>query len=540
MPHNKINGSYYTPEFLADFIMAYVAPYFKECKRLSILEPSVGDGSFIRSFNKTDFPKSVQHFSFQAVEKFSHELRKAQDQANINRKKNVRFSFVKSDFLKFQSKTKRKFFLIAGNPPYIKKALLSKTQIDLCQEIHSTAGLSEKSINNIWTYFLIRNSQLLDENGVLAFVLPAELLQVNFSVELREFLIANFQRTEIFTFDDLLFECKGQDTVLLIAYKQHQHPGQYYTHIADIEKLSSNDFILSENKALKTTETKWTHHSISSDELTFIHKIGNRLKNINHYCESKPGIVTAGNKFFIVNEQTEKKYSLSDYVQPIIQKGFFVNGSVVFGREEYRQLVSEGKPTKVLTISDTEAANLPLSVREYLEIGAQNKLSTGYKCSQRKNWFVIPNIAEAPDGFFFRRIHHYPKLLKNDANVLVTDSAYKIEMRKGYNINNLIYSFYNSLSLTFAEAGGRYYGGGVLELTPSEFKAIPVPYAEISKLNFAEYVEFFENKTSITDVLKIFDLEILSTSLGLNAEEVRKVQSIYQKLISKRFREKAK
>ena len=538
--HKKNNGSYYTPEFLADFIMAYVSPHFKDYKKLSILEPSVGDGSFIRSFNKTKFPKSIQHFSFQAVEKIKSELRKAQDQAAINRKRNVRFSFEKNDFLKFQTITKHKFSLIAGNPPYIKKALLSKTQIDLCQKINSTVGLSGKSVNNIWTYFLIRNCQLLDENGVLAFVLPAELLQVNFSVELRKFLVANFQRTEIFTFDDLLFECKGQDTVLLIAYKQHQHSGQYYTHINKVEMLSSNDFILSENNALKETKTKWTHHSLSSDELTFIHKIGSRLENVNHYCESKPGIVTAANNFFIVNEQTENEYNLFDFVQPIIQKGFFVNGSVVFGKKEYRQLVIEGKPTKVLCISDNEADKLPLSVKKYLKIGELAKLSTGYKCSKRKNWFVIPNIAEVPDGFFFRRIHHYPKLLKNEAEVLVTDSAYKIEMRENYNINSLIYSFYNSLSLVFAELGGRYYGGGVLELTPSEFKAIPVPYAEISKDDFNMYVKVFANKKNITDIISLFDFEILNASLGLNAEEIRKIQSIYQKLISKRFRETAK
>jgi len=536
LKRKKRNGSYYTPEFLADFIMNYVSSHFKGWKKLSILEPSVGDGSFIRSFNKTKFPKSIQHFSFQAVEKFKSELRKAQDQAEINRKKNVRFSFIKSDFLKFQSTTNRKFLLIAGNPPYIKKSLLNKAQINLCKEINSAAGLSEKSVKNIWPYFLIRNCQLLEDSGVLAFVLPAELLQVNFSGELRQFLINNFQRIEVFTFDDLLFECKGQDTVLLISYKQHKNPGQYYTHISNVKQLASNDFILTENKALKITGTKWIHHSLSSDELTFIHNIGNHLKSINYYCESKPGIVTAANNFFIVNEKTERQYNLTDFLQPIIQKGFFVNGSVVFDDKEYRQLVIEGKPTKLLCITDIEADRLPASVEDYLEIGANNNLDAGYKCSKRKNWFVVPNIADKPDGFFFRRIHHYPKLLKNEANVLVTDSAYKIQMRDGRNINDLIYSFYNSLSLSFTELQGRYYGGGVLELTPSEFKKLPVPYLNITETQFNKFRKIFENKTDIENVLKIHDAQILNSSLNLTTEEIEKIQSIRNKLVSKRFR----
>lgn len=534
--HKKKNGIYYTPEYLADFIMEYVSPHFKSHESLSILEPSIGDGSFVRSFNKTKFPKSIKNFSFQGIEKFVLELRKAKAQAEINRKENVRFSFVKTDFLKFQSNTSRKFSLIAGNPPYIKKSLLNKTQIELCEQIHEDAGLSKKSVKNIWTYFLIRNCELLNDHGVLAFVLPAELLQVNFSLELRQYLINNFARTEIFTFDDLLFECKGQDTVLLIAYKQHKSKGQYFTHISNVDELLTKSFVLSENKALQTGEIKWTHHSITADDLTFIHKIGEQLKKIDTYCDSKPGIVTAANDFFIVNKQIESEYGLGDFLKPIIQKGYFVNGSVVFDNNEYAKLVNEGKPAKVLAISNDQVKTLPASVREYIKIGKEQELDLGYKCAMRTNWYVIPNIAEASDGFFFRRIHHYPKFLKNEANVLVTDSAYKVEMRDNYAINDLLYSFYNSLTLSFAELEGRYYGGGVLELTPQEFKRLPTPLLNISNQKFNSFRKTFEAKTSIDDILNLNDIEILNTSLNLSIEEIEKIQLIRNKLIAKRFR----
>ncbi|HWY12611.1 MAG TPA: type I restriction endonuclease subunit M, partial [Bacteroidia bacterium] len=154
----------------------------------------------------------------------------------------------------------------------------------------------------------------------------------------------------------------------------------------------------------------------------------------------------------------------------------------------------------------------------------------------RENWFVIPNISTVPEGFFFKRSHFYPKLLKNNADVLVTDSAYKIEMKKGYDINHLVYSFYNSLTLAFAELNGRYYGGGVLELTPSEFKGLPVPNVPISAKEFNSYTRLFENKTEILDILDFNDSYILNTSLNLSEEEIIKVKSICKKLIDKRFR----
>ena len=414
---------------------------------------------------------------------------------------------------------------------------MNKLQIALCQEIHTNANLAAASVKNIWSAFLIRCTQLLNNDGVLALVLPAELLQVKFSAELRTFLIANFQRTEIFTFDDLLFECKGQDTVLLIGYKQSAQPGQYYTHIENVAQLETNDFVLSQNNALALTNTKWTHHFLSADELNFIYKLGQDLNTIDHYCDSKPGIVSAANSFFIIDEETVAEYNLDAHTKPIIQKGLFVNGSVEFDERDYQKLVVSGKPTKILCFNDDDI--LSDDVLRYLSIGEKQKLHNRYKCLQRNNWYVIPNIAAASEGFFFKRSHHYPKLLKNSADILVTDSAYKIEMREQYNINHLIYSFYNSLTLTLAELYGRYYGGGVLELTPSEFKSLPTPHIPIAARQFATYTKDFENKTDIAEVIGNNDFHILNTSLNLNAEEVERIKSIYEKLIAKRFRKKS-
>jgi adenine-specific DNA-methyltransferase len=534
--HKKNNGAYYTPELLSEFLMSYVASNYIEVSKLRVFEPSVGDGSFAKAFNKTEFPNRIKSYSFTAIDKVKPELKKAHKAVIASRKKNTRYAFSKIDFLKYQSTLKKKFHLVIGNPPYIKKGLLNKTQIDLCKGIHKSANLSESTVKNIWSAFLVRCTQLLEDNGVLAFVLPAELLQVKFSNEIRSFLKEEYQRIEIFTFEDLLFDCKGQDTVILIGYKNHAKKGQYYTHIEDISKLQTGDFELAQNIGISITDSKWSHHMLAADELTFIHTIGNKLGKIGNYSDSKPGIVSAANNFFIIDEQTEKKYHLSKHTRPIIQKGFFVNGGVTFEHKDFDKLVTEGRPTKILCFNDNEVNRLNMGTETYLQTGVDRNLHERYKCKKRKNWFVIPNISTIPEGFFFKRSHHYPKLLKNNAGVLVTDSAYKIEMKKGYDINHLIYSFYNSLTLTFSELNGRYYGGGVLELIPSEFKSLPIPYLSISSQEFTKYKNAFEKKNEISDVLKANDFHILNSSLNLSSEDITKIRIISKKLIDKRLR----
>jgi hypothetical protein len=71
--------------------------------------------------------------------------------------------------------------------------------------------------------------------------------------------------------------------------------------------------------------------------------------------------------------------------------------------------------------------------------------------------------------------HDFPKFIINEAKALATDSAYLVTAKKDIDINSLVLLFYNSLTLVFSEINGRFYGGGVLELTPNEFKKLPIP-----------------------------------------------------------------
>ncbi len=536
MKTNKNTGSYYTPFYLADFIITHVLQYIDKQDNISILEPSVGDGVFIKAFNSSKFLNTKKNYFFTSIEKNKIELEKTINQSSIESRLNTKYLFINSDFLKIHEYLNTRYSLIIGNPPYIRKNLLTKKQLNRCYDIHQTEGLSNSSVKNIWSAFLIRCSRLLEANGILAFVLPAELLQVNFSREIRSYLISMFDRIEIFTFDDLLFDQIGQDTIVLMCFKNAKNKGQYYTRIKNKDQLMKRSYILSSNKSLSNTNVKWTHHSIASEDIELILQLKGQLKTIDHYCESRPGIVTAANDFFIINSAIEREYKLKRFTKPIIQKGVFVNGSVVFDQDDFNKLISDGRPSKLLCIPDKNKNLLPEQLRTYLKGGEVSRIKDRYKCKVRDKWYVIPNIGSASDGFFFKRSYHYPKILKNDANVLVTDSAYKLSMKEDYMIENFIYSFYNSLTLTFAELDGRYYGGGVLELTPKEFKYLPLPLIAISDNNFDTYRYLFEKKDTIEQILEKYDETILGSALHINTEIIQKIQSIRKKLILKRLR----
>ena len=358
----KNTGSYYTPAYLASFISKRVLSYFEGRKLISILEPSVGDGAFISELTKE---RNVS-INLTALDINKNELKTA-----LNKWNKRSASFVETDFLEFS--TTKNYSAVVGNPPYVKKNLLTSKQIKLSKKIHSEEGLTDASVKNIWTTFLVKSNTLLAKNGILALILPSELLQVKFAEEIREYLKAQFEKIEIFTFNDLMFECKGQDTIVLFAYKKSESKGEYFANITSKESLEKEDFILRNNQLLVSSKVKWTHHFLTSEELTFIDNLKKELKTVNDYTDSKPGIVTAANKYFIIDKETENKYGLTKYTKPIIQKGLYVNGSVVFNEDDIKKLEENNRPTRLLQLNDNDKISKKL--REYLKIGELEEIT---------------------------------------------------------------------------------------------------------------------------------------------------------------------
>jgi len=529
---NKLTGSYYTPRKLAVFMWEHVLKSFRQHSKFCILEPSCGEGVFLQSTSKH---KTGHAFFVDAVDVNLTAIKKAQETIKQNGER-FQVSFINKDFLATSFTTK--YDLIIGNPPYISRKLLSDEQKKLGQQIHVEGVLGNNKIRNIWTAFVIKSTLLLNPHGMLALVLPGELLQVSYAEKIREFLLKHFKRIEVLTFRELVFSALGQDVVVVFAYKDATSPGIYYSQIDTIDSLNSSVTFVHRTSGTKNHTIKWSNFVLDDNELDFLSTIAQRVKKVSHYCTSTPGIVTAANKFFIVNQETVDKYKLEPYCQPILQKSALAKNTVFFDTLAFQNLKESGASCFLLNLQDTAEPALPTPVRQYLQQGIEQEIPNRYKCRHREPWYNIPCVW-VPEGVFFKRCHLYPKLLKNDAQVLFTDSAYCILPHQNYDISSFIYSFYNSLTLIFCELSGRFYGGGVLELTPKEFQSLPLPYKAITQTQFDEFKQFFHKSESIEKVLQYNDVALLATT-ELTVSDRKRLQEIHQKLLARRLRHKLK
>lgn len=547
-------GSYYTPQLLADFIIYHLFDYrnFDFPNKISVLEPSVGDGVFFKSIllnenfsDKIKFPyyRPPTDMDILAVERELQELNKAKNFSKQYLSKHVKAKYINTDYLSFHLQSSRKFDLIIGNPPYIKSNYLTQEQTAMCLEIHARSGLSKKKIKNIWTSFLVGAVQSLTNNGALAFVLPAELLQVIYAKEIRDLLKENFKngKIDIFSFNKLIFDDIEQDVIVLICAKNQKDSGVSFYHVNELEDLKKPDYVKDNSNVHRTTLDKWTNYILSDSDLNFLDEIKAKysLKPIRFYADSVAGIVTAANDYFIADQATVDRYDLNDITKPIVKKSSHLPFSLSFTLNDLRDMKEAGTPSFLVNFDDKSSSSFPDKHKAYLSIGLKRELNQRYKMKLRENWYAIPSVWGS-EGFFTKRSNIFPRIVINEAEALVTDSFYRIKMRDKYQINDLAFSFYNTLTFIYAELEGRYYGGSVLELTPNEFKDLTIPFvSKIKESDINTLEKIMRSKPKPSELLDFTDKVLLIDHFGMKEADVKKLRHIYVELVKRRLKNKS-
>jgi adenine-specific DNA methylase len=184
------------------------------------------------------------------------------------------------------------------------------------------------------------------------------------------------------------------------------------------------------------------------------------------------GIVTGANHFFLVPDAVVDEYGLERWAHPMFGRSDHVRG-VVYDKAAHEANRQLGLPTNFLWFGDLALEQMPPSVRRYIRSGEAEGLHGRYKCRIRSPWYNVPSVSLAPVGML-KRSHHFPRLVLNRARAYTTDTAYRITPN-GERAADLVVGFVNSLTALSAELEGRHYGGGVLELVPSEIEKVLVP-----------------------------------------------------------------
>ena len=528
----KLRGAYYTPLQLADAMVEL----FASQNISTVLEPSCGDGVFLDALQNLNLLNKVDKLT--AVEIEPYEAEKVRDRYSGFEQIEV----CTEDFFDFYNRVlgKEQYDLILGNPPYIRYQYLKESQREMQSQILASHGMKANKLINAWVAFIVACVQLLSEKGKIAFVIPAEILQVAYAEDLRLYLANNLAKITLITFEQLVFPDIEQEVVVFIGEKGEEEKGIRIIEMNDLSgfaqlNLSQNGF-----QKLQHVKEKWTKYFVNAEEMALIQELraDKRFAKFSEYGIINVGITTGNNGYFSITEETSEQYQLSEVTLPLIGRSSHAHG-IYFTAQDWEKNKTAGKRARLINFPEIPYDEYPAKHKEYISLGETNGEHEGYKCSIRERWYIVPSVW-VPDAFFLRRNNLYPKFVLNECNAVSTDTMHRIKFNDGVDPENVLLAYYNSISFAFTEICGRSYGGGVLEILPGEMGNILIPKVERidttlrSKL-LAHIDTVVRNDENIELALDIVDRELLVNILGIDPEICRKCRAIWKKMQTRRL-----
>ena len=541
----KLRGGYYTPKQIAEWL----ARWALRTPHDTFLEPSCGNGAILGAgisrllalgASARSIPALVQ-----GIEVMPAEANEARSVVAGLTGKHAGDVVETGDFFAwFRLLGKRRFSAVLGNPPFIRYQSFPEPARERAMTLMQNVGLRPNKLTNIWVPFVVAATEALAKGGRLALVIPAELLQVSYAAQLRAFLTERFEQVGLITCNELFFNGAEQEVVLLLAEGRlpRFEPG-HRCRVAVVELRTAVELIASDPSALLNAAEdkdvrggdgeKWLKYFLTAREISFMREVRQHpcVAELSRFARVDVGIVTGCNEWFVLRESEIASRHLKGFTERLMSRSAHFQGASVALRD-WEELASKNERVHLVNIRALEGKKLQKSAEVYVAEGEERSFHKGYKCSIRKPWFHVPSLW-CPDAFLFRQIYDFPRFVKNDASATSTDTIHRVTTH-GCEPNALVASTYTHLTAASAEIEGRSYGGGVLELEPTEAERLLVPHSLQAAVPLRE-ADAMVRAGNIATLLKENDRRILAGELGFTIGECAMFSDIWKKLRDRRF-----
>ncbi|MHA1273236.1 MAG: Eco57I restriction-modification methylase domain-containing protein [Promethearchaeota archaeon] len=389
--NNNSISQFFTPPYVAEFMVRNIFKFLKSKKALSelrVLEPSVGEGIFLKYLLKYGF-KNIT--AYEIDEKFKSYL--------ITKYPEVNFRF--ENFL--GSSIEEKYDLIIGNPPYLGQ----NYNAELFQEYSKKYPICAKYfIGNmdLFYYFIHMSIEKLVSDGILSFITTNYWITKSQKTGIKYLKSHILDETFLLQYIDLssikIFpQAKGQHNCIFILKKK-----------TDDEKLNSDD------KSIEVIQVKKNMVKSQPDDIFNRHIFKCLMNNIN-----SPYIVNyysaLKNKDLDKNSSWNLLYSLE--VKQIID--YIEKYSIYMGRKVFLKDIFSIR-TGIIFPKDEifilkEGINIKINQnRVYIRIG--NSFIKLNKDEIRKLKKIYKSSAIKPFGFNSKNFSGYGIYFnKNEFNV---------------------------------------------------------------------------------------------------------------------------
>jgi methylase of polypeptide subunit release factors len=474
-------GQFATPPALADEIVKYVLSV-DECdhSRIRFFDPAFGTGAFFSAFLKMIKNRSYQKACGIEIDPYYFEVAE-----NVWGKSNIHL--ICKDFTRLNfPEEHEKFNFVVCNPPYVRHHHIPFGDKQRHQTIATDLGIKLSGLAGLYCYYMLYADAWLETNGISAWLIPGEFLDVNYGIGLKKYLKERVTLLRIHRFapDDVQFTDALVSSAVVIFQKTHPTND----HFVDFS-FGGSIFHPCEQHRISTqrlsVESKW------SQLFERKNKPSPGAILLGDLFEIKRGLATGDNQFFILSRDKLKQYHLNsrDCFIPILSSPRYMRQTIIESDEDGVPILDDplfllncSLPWNDITTSYPNLAN-------YLKLGEAKGISNKYLCMHRFPWYSQEKRDPAMFyctyiGRFSNRREHPFRFILNHSKATVTNSYLALYPKKELSVTlqekeNQLYllDFLNSLPPETLIHQGRVYGGGMYKLEPREMAEVDVTKA---------------------------------------------------------------
>jgi adenine-specific DNA-methyltransferase len=464
-------GQFWTPNWVAEAMVSYVSDDAD-----LVFDPATGRGSFYEALIKLD-KKNISFFGTDIdPDVLSDEI--------YNREK----CFVENrDFIK--NPPNRKFKAIVANPPYIRHHRIDEqTKLFLKQLSVKITGNSIDGRAGYHVYFLIQALNLLEQNGKLAFIMPADTCEGKFAKNLWKWISEKFCIEAVITFDERATPFPNVDTNAIVFLIKNSKPQKTLhwvkanaAYSLDLFNLISSNFKKQQINSLEIINRQLKEGLATGFSRPEQNHNGFKF-HLNDFANVMRGIATGSNEFFFLTAQQVKELGIQrEFLKRAVGRTKDATKSVLT-LKDVDALDKENRPTYLLSLNGQE--NYPKAIKDYLKVGEEIGLPSRSLIQQRKPWYKMEQRKVPPLLFAYLGRRNI-RFIKNEAGVLPLTGflcVYPIYDDQEY-IDNLWQALNHPDTLDNLKLVGKSYGSGAIKVEPGNLNKLPIPEHIVSQFN---------------------------------------------------------
>lgn len=486
---DKMRGGFYSPDVLVDVCLDRVLELLGGREAVTLLEPSVGDGGFLRGLARHPLGSQVGRVT--GVELVPSEADKA---AAVLHRAALPGRVVTASVLDPAAVTDSHDVAV-GNPPFVRFQFVSESDRAHIDALGIRLGIPFKGVSNLWMPVFLTALNNLRAGGVFSFIIPFECFTGLSGRAVRTWLAQHATQLRVDLFPPKSFPSVLQEVVVLSGQVTRDAAHGPKVFVYDHAQNDSWRHILDEKAPT------WTGLLLRPDHLDAVTEALELpgVVPLSNVAKLSVATVTGANGFFCVDDATRTLFELEQWTRPLLDR---VRHAPGLSYTDADQLINLAVGHPAWLIDSSSAPDPTPGALAYVHNGEAIGLHTRYKTRIRSPWWKVP-VVKPGTLMLSKRSNHFPRLIHNVAGAVTTDTVYQGFPMAGFvgRERDIVGSFHNSLTLLTAEMNGRSFGGGVLELVPSETASLALPIAVTSAELFASLDRLVRDSGADNDAL---------------------------------------